>query len=42
MFQKKEKDKTSENNLHEMEISNLSNKKFKVMVNMFTELEKNI
>ena len=39
----KEQDKNSEEDLNEMEISNLPNKKFKVMVkNMLTELGKRI
>lgn len=32
MLEKKEHDKTSEKELHEIELSNLPNKKFKVMV----------
>ena len=40
MFPMKEQDRTSEKELHEMEISNLPNKEFKVMViKMLTEFK---
>lgn len=40
-FKRKEQDKTSEKDLNDMEISNLPDKKFKVIViNILTELEK--
>lgn len=41
MFQIKEQNKSSETNLHEMEISDLSNKQFKVTVlQMLTEVRR--
>lgn len=43
IFQMKEQDKTPKNFLNEMEVSNLSDKEFKIMViTLLTELERRI